>query len=144
MSRVRVGQMVWGGHATKILVVDDEPSIVRSTSMLLSELGFEVFTTSDPAEVLPLLRREKPDILLQDVRMPGLDLDKLLESVRADPKVAGVPVVLFSASMDLADVQSRVGAAAILEKPFKPHEILGVIDEALGRKSLGDPGLAST
>ncbi len=116
---------------TKILVVDDEPSILRSTELLLNDLGFDVVTTPDPRSVLAMLARERPDLLLQDVRMPGLDLAQLVAAIRADPLVRHVPVLLFSASMDLPDIQARVGAAGFLEKPFKPEEVVHAIRRAL-------------
>ena len=116
---------------TKILVVDDEPSILRSTQLLLMDMGFDVVTCADQAHVLDTLRKEKPDLLLQDVRMPGLDLDKLVSHIRADKALAKLPILLFSASMDLDEIQQRVGAAGVLEKPFKPTEIVEAINVAM-------------
>ena len=72
---------------TKVLVVDDEPSVLQSTGLLLSELGYEVVTTNDPADVVQLVRKERPDVVLQDVRMPGLDLEALIKNIRTDPDV---------------------------------------------------------
>ena len=116
---------------TKILVVDDEPSILRSTQLLLVDMGFDVATCSDQAKVLDTIRRERPDLLLQDVRMPGLDLERLVSSIRNDKEFARLPVLLFSASMDLDEIQQRVGASGILEKPFKPTEIVEAIKVAM-------------
>ena len=115
---------------TKILVVDDEVSILRSTQLLLLDMGFEVATCGDQSQILETLRRERPDLLLQDVRMPGLDIDRLVTSIRADPALRNLPILLFSASMDLDEVQQRVGAVGILEKPFKPMEIVEAIRTA--------------
>lgn len=116
---------------TKILVVDDEVSILRSTQLLLSDMGFEVVTCSEQAHVLDALRREKPDLLLQDVRMPGLDIERLVGTIRGEVGLKGLPILLFSASMDLDEIQERVGASGILEKPFKPIEIMQAIDGAM-------------
>lgn len=115
----------------KVLLVDDEPSVLRSTALLLSELGYDTATTSEPERVVDTLRAERPDVLLQDVRMPGLDLDELVRRVRADPDVGGTPVLLFSASMDLPEVSARVGANGYLEKPFRPDEVVRAIEEVL-------------
>ena len=112
---------------TKILVVDDEASILRSTQLLLLDMGFDVVTCGEQSQILETLRKELPDLLLQDVRMPGLDLDKLVASIRSTPEIAELPILLFSASMDLDEVQERVGAVGILEKPFKPMEIVEAI-----------------
>lgn len=112
---------------TKILVVDDEASILRSTQLLLLDMGFEVVTCGDQSQILETLKRERPDLLLQDVRMPGLDLDRMVASIRAEPALRDLPILLFSASMDLDEIQHRVGAVGILEKPFKPTEIVEAI-----------------
>ncbi|HLE98151.1 MAG TPA: response regulator [Candidatus Thermoplasmatota archaeon] len=116
-----------------MLLVDDEPGILRSTELLLHELGFETVSTTRPAEILSTLRRERPDVLLQDVRMPELDIDSLLVRIREDPVVGLTPVLLFSASMDLDEVQDRVGAQGYLEKPFKPDEVVRAIQRVVRR-----------
>jgi CheY-like chemotaxis protein len=111
--------------------VDDEPSILHSTGLLLADLGFETITEKDPTKVVARLRAERPDVLLQDVRMPGLDLDRLMGEIRSDPDIGHIPVVLFSASMDVGDVQARVGAVGFLEKPFKPAEVTRAVTDAI-------------
>ncbi len=118
---------------TKILVVDDEVSILRSTQLLLMDMGFEVVTCAEQSHVLDTLRKERPDLLLQDVRMPGLDLDRLVRAIRQDTLLSRLPILLFSASMDLDEIQERVGASGILEKPFKPTEIVQAIAAATGQ-----------
>jgi len=122
---------------TKILVVDDEVSILRSTQLLLEDMGFEVVTTSDHTEVVEIARRERPDLVLQDVRMPGLDLDKLVGSLRSEPALRSLPILLFSASMDLGETAQRVGAEGILDKPFKPREVLDAVKSALATAPAG-------
>lgn len=119
---------------TKVLVVDDEPSVLHSTRLLLSELGFDVVTTSEAGEVLATMQRERPHVLLQDVRMPGLDLERLIERIRADPVVGRTPVLLFSASLDLPDIQGRVRAQGVLEKPFRPEDVTKAIQTAVRGK----------
>lgn len=121
-----------GGLAlTKILVVDDDLSILRSTELLLVDMGFEVVTSSDHTEVLQLARQAKPDLVLQDVRMPGLDIDSLLATFHSDPTVRRIPILLFSASMDIGETAARVGASGILDKPFAPNDVLVAVRSAL-------------
>lgn len=115
----------------KVLLVDDEPAILESTRLLLAELGYNVVCVSVAADILPTLRREHPDLLVQDVRMPGLDLDALVRNMRREPSLATIPVLLFSASMELGEIAARVGAARHIEKPFKPHELASAIEGAL-------------
>ncbi len=118
---------------TKILVVDDEPSILRSTQLLLMDMGFDVVTCADQSQVVATLRKERPDLLLQDVRMPGLDLDPLVRSIRADADVGRTPIVLFSASIDLPEIHEQVGATGFLEKPFKPDQVVRTIEATVGK-----------
>jgi two-component system response regulator ChvI len=122
---------------TKILVVDDEVSILRSTQLLLEDMGFEVITTSDHTQVVDIARKERPDLVLQDVRMPGLDLDKLVSSLRSESTLRSLPILLFSASMDLGETAQRVGAEGVLDKPFKPREVLDAVKSALAAAPAG-------
>ena len=112
--------------AAKVLVVDDEPSILRSTGMLLEDLGYDVSLVDDPKQVLATALRERPDFILQDVRMPGLDVERLVASVRAQPELARVQVVLFTAGMEAHDLAARVGAP-VLEKPFRPDQLVAAL-----------------
>lgn len=113
-----------------ILVADDEPAILQSTRLLLEDAGFRVVATNEAGRVAQLAREERPDVLLQDVRMPGLDVAKLVEELRADATTRGIPVLLFSASMDLDEIAESVGAAGILEKPFQRDELIAAISSA--------------
>ena len=119
----------------RILLVDDEPEVLRSTQVLLAFFGHEVTTASDPADILPTMARVRPDVVLQDVRMPGLRLDGLFEDIRRHPELASTPVILFSASLDVEDERERVGAAGSLEKPFSAAELVHAIDLAVARAS---------
>ena len=115
----------------KVLLADDEPAILESTRLLLTEMGYDVVCVASATDILPALLRESPDLLLQDVRMPGLDVQALVATMRREPAVADIPVLLFSASMEIDEIAARIGAAKHLEKPFKPHELANAIEGAL-------------
>lgn len=115
----------------KVLVVDDERSILHSTAALLVDLGYRVATCDQATEISSTLEREQPDVILQDVRMPGLDLDRLVRELRADPRWQRLPLVVFTASMEAEDIFQRLGARAVLEKPFKPDELARAVSGAL-------------
>lgn len=119
----------------RVLLVDDEPAVLRSTQILLAFLGYDVATASDPDEVIPLMARLRPDVVLQDVRMPGLRLDTLFADIRQHPDLARTPVILFSASLNLDDETERIGAAGSLEKPFSAAQLVSAIQQAVGKAS---------
>lgn len=112
----------------KVLLVDDEESILRSTGALLDDMGFPSILVRNAGDVIPAALRERPDVLLQDIRMPGLDIEKLVEEIRAQPELAHLPIVLFSASMEAAQIAARVGAHGFIEKPFRPSELMGALE----------------
>lgn len=113
--------------ASKVLVVDDEVSILRSTKALLEDMGFVVVPVSDATLILPTALRERPDIILHDVRMPGLDFERTVRAIREAPELAGTRLVVFTASIDAEDVASRVGVTRVLEKPFSPKDLLDAL-----------------
>lgn len=116
----------------KVLIVDDEAALLSSTSKLLGHLGFETATVSDAAQIVDRIRSEGPAVVLQDIRMPGLDLDRLVAEIRDDPVLARVPIVLCSASMDVAETAERLGVAAWLEKPYRPQDLVATLHRATG------------
>lgn len=126
----------------RVLVVDDETAILLSTRYLLETFGHQVESTTDPSAVLDLLRAFQPDVLLQDVRMPGLDLPALVRSVRAEPGFEQTPIVLFSAGMNLQEVSEEVQADALVEKPFQPAELLGALHGAVAARAPARPAEA--
>lgn len=113
--------------ARKVLVVDDEVSILRSTCALLQDLGFDVVPVNESSLILPTALRERPDIILHDVRMPGLDLERTIGRIRAAPELAAARIVIFTAGMDADEVAERVGVRCVLEKPFRPDQLVDAL-----------------
>lgn len=114
---------------TKIVLADDEPDIVDSTSMVLETNGFEVVTVSDATKISDVVLREQPDILLQDVYMPKLDLDQLISGLRARPELRRMRILVFTASAEAEDITRRTGADGYVRKPFEADRI----KETLGK-----------
>jgi CheY-like chemotaxis protein len=117
--------------AARVLIVDDEPAILASTALLLKDLGFEARTWRYPEGIVEEMLRDPPDLLLQDVRMPGLDVEKLAERMRSEPRLRAVRLLLFTASMEGEAVRDRVRAHGLLDKPFKPEDLRRAIEAAL-------------
>lgn len=94
-------------------------------------MGHEPSPCAKAENVLAMLMTELPHALLQDVRMPGLDLDRLIADIPADPRSRSLRIVISTASMDLDELAQRVGADAVLEKPFRPSELRDAVGRAI-------------
>ncbi len=114
---------------TTILIADDEADVLESTRMVLSMEGFSVTTVQDARRILATLRNVRPDILLQDINMPGLDAAKLIPDIRADSRLKDVRIVVFTASTDSEAICQSLKADGYLQKPFDASRI----KETLGR-----------
>jgi CheY-like chemotaxis protein len=90
-----------------VLVVDDDPLVLAATSRYLQRMGFHAIMADSPFGVSALIRKECPDVVVLDHDMPGLDGGHLLRLLRASPRTAATPVVLYS-----GDATGSVGALA--------------------------------
>ena len=121
---------------TLVMVVDDEPDILESTDMVLRANGFGVLTVGHASLILPALRRSRPDIVMQDVNMPGLDLDFLMKDIRGDARLKDVRVVLFTASEHAEEIMHRIGADGLIRKPFDAFRLKQTLDQTLAKPAL--------
>src|SRR4051794_32543323 len=94
--------------ASTVLVVDDDPVIVKLLQVNFEMEGYDVLTASDGEEGLQRARSERPDIVLLDVMMPKMDGLQVAQALKADPDTAVIPVILLSAKVQAADVQIRL------------------------------------
>lgn len=115
----------------KILIVDDEERILKSTQMLLNVLGYDSVTLRDASRVHEVAAREQPNLILQDLKMPSIDLPAMVKELKADPKTAEIPFVLFSAAPDLPEKAAHHDATGYLTKPFREAELLEILDRSL-------------
>ena len=95
-----------------ILIVDDQIEACRPLALLLRHLGHKGDYATSGEAALEYLRRQKPDLLILDVMMPGMDGMEVLRHVRSDPRHAGLPVVMFSAVADPAFRQHALDKGA--------------------------------
>lgn len=121
----------------KVLVVDDEPSIVELVSAYLRREGYEVLTAKDGASGLKAARLLKPDVVVLDVMLPGMNGIELLTHLRRD---SNVYVILLTAKSDEMDkvVGLAIGADDYLTKPFSPRELVARVKAALRRLRMPD------
>jgi DNA-binding response OmpR family regulator len=116
----------------KVLVVDDERAILTVLSIKLRVSGYHVVTASSGEEGLALIKSGRPDIMLLDVIMPGMDGFEVLEKVRA---VSELPVIVFSARPENSEKALKLGANDFLAKPMDVDEMVRKIGRLLGQKS---------
>ena len=121
---------------TRILVVDDEPSITNLVSAYLKPEGHEVFVASDGNAGLRAARSCKPDLIILDVMLPGMDGIELLSRLRRE---SDVYVIMLTAKTEETDkiVGLSVGADDYMTKPFSPRELVARVKAALRRLKTG-------
>ncbi len=124
------------GARGRILIVDDEPNARTALAELLREEGYAVETAADGFKALPKLEDFAPDLLLTDLKMPGMDGIELMRKARElDPEATVVVMTAFGA-VDTAVTAMRSGAADYLTKPLNIDELGIVLERALERKAL--------
>ena len=121
---------------TKILIIDDEPSIVKLVKAYLEPEGYEVLTASDGPAGLKAAHAFKPDLVVLDIMLPGMDGLDLLARLRRE---SNVYVILLTARTEETDkiVGLSVGADDYVTKPFSPRELVARIKAALRRNQAG-------
>lgn len=118
---------------SKILVIDDEQSILKLVSAYLRPEGYEVYTASDGTSGLKAARAYKPDLVVLDIMLPGMDGIELLSQLRRE---SDVYVIMLTAKAEETDkiVGLSVGADDYVTKPFSPRELVARIKAALRRQ----------
>ncbi len=122
----------------RILVIDDEAAIRDSLKMMLEYDGFEFFGAATGQEGLTLAERETPDLVLLDVKMPGMDGLEVLERLRAMNETLPVIVVSGHGTISTAVEATKKGAFDFIEKPFASDRVLVSLRNALDQRRLRD------
>ncbi len=112
--------------AATLVVADDEPHITAMLRFKLEGRGHRVFTASNGREAIEAVRRERADLVVTDLQMPGMSGLELAVALRADPATADLPVLMLSArGYKLSREElSRTNIRHVLPKPFSPREIV--------------------
>jgi DNA-binding response OmpR family regulator len=125
----------------RILVVEDMASVVNLLRTLLEREGFHVTIAHDGLEALEAIRRDKPDLVLLDLILPGLDGLEALRRLRQDPLTAHLPVIVLSGKEEERDkvIGLEIGADDYVTKPFQSNELIARIKNRLRRSAPSDP-----
>jgi two-component system alkaline phosphatase synthesis response regulator PhoP len=119
----------------RILVVDDDREIVRLVRTYLEQSSFEVLTAYDGESALHILRRERPDLVLLDLMLPGRDGLEVTRAVKSDSGLAAMPIIMLTARVEDHDkiLGLELGADDYVVKPFNPHEVVARVRAVLRR-----------
>jgi DNA-binding response OmpR family regulator len=123
-----------------VLVIDDEGPIRLLCRVNLEAAGMEVFEAEDGPTGVEAARRERPDVILLDVMMPGMDGWEVFGELLRDETTAKIPIVFLTARAELRD-QARgleLGGVDYITKPFDPLELAPLVDDLLDRMEHGD------
>jgi DNA-binding response OmpR family regulator len=121
--------------ALSVLVVDDDPVILRLLQVNFELEGIDVATAVDGEEGLKMAQSDRPDLVISDIMMPKVNGLELLAALRSSPDTASLPVILLSAKAQVADVQRglELGADDYVTKPFDPLELIDRIYKVLAK-----------
>ncbi len=127
-----------------ILCVDDDRLVLGLCTSALEARGYRVLTVPDGLAGIEVALQERPDLILLDVMMPGMDGFEVCGQLRADPSLQHPPVILMTA-MNVPDLEVRgaaVGATRSIRKPFSIEQVVQVVETVLGRKA--SPGRSAS
>jgi DNA-binding NarL/FixJ family response regulator len=121
--------------ARRLLVVDDEAILLKAVAATLRAEGYEVTTARSGRDALVSLNQTMPDLIISDIRMPGMDGYELARILRSNPRTSLIPIVFLTAKGERKDRIDgfRSGVDAYLTKPFDPDELLAVVSGILAR-----------
>ena len=119
----------------RLLVVDDDPSLLLAVSETLLAEGYQVITARRGAEALVRIAEVLPDLIISDIRMPAMDGYTLVRNLRSNARTNLIPIIFLTAKDEIADriTGFRTGVDAYITKPFEPEELTAVVASILDR-----------
>lgn len=119
----------------KILIVEDEKDIVKMLDYNLKKDGFRTIIAYDGEEAISQANRERPDLIILDLMLPGIDGLEVCKSIKKEEKTSSIPIIMLTAKAQEADkiVGLELGADDYLTKPFSPRELIARIKAVLRR-----------
>lgn len=119
----------------KILIVEDEESLLKLESILLTSKGYSVTGVADGVSALEQVVLIKPDLIVLDIMLPGMDGFEVCRIIKQNPETANIPVMMLTAKKSSQDCERGMaaGASAYVTKPFKSAKIIEIIQELLSQ-----------
>ena len=120
----------------KLLLVEDEPSVIELMNIYLSRRGYEIFNVADGSEVMDKVRSLKPDLVILDIMLPKLNGFEVCSLIKSDPALKNIPVMILSALVQKTEIEMgiRMGADLYMTKPFQNSELLANVEKLLGKR----------
>lgn len=117
----------------RILVLDDNQDILEIVHETLTYEQFEVISTADSLEVLPLIEKFAPNLVILDYRVAGTNGGEICKSIKLHPKFCDIPVIIFSAYLGNEDHQLTYGCDGIINKPFDLIELVEKVNNLINK-----------
>lgn len=120
----------------RILIVDDEPDLLRTTRYIVKGAGYDVDTAVDGEAALKKVRAQKPDLIVLDLMLPGMPGEEVCRQIKKDENTSGIPVIMLTAkNTDTDRIIGRViGADCYMTKPFEIEKLLSEIKRLIEEK----------
>lgn len=120
-------------HSKKILIVEDEESLLKLESILLSSKGYSVVGVMDGKAALEEVKTNPPDLVVLDVMLPEMDGFEVCRRIKENPETSSIPIVMLTAKKSNNDVErgKQSGAEAYITKPFKSAKVIEVIESLI-------------
>ena len=113
----------------KILIIDDDPVVVKYLQAVFSDNGYLTCTASSSMEGLEVVQQEKPDLITLDLQMPGEWGPRFYRKLRKEPGLKDIPIIVISG---IDGDHAVKGAVAFVSKPFDPEKIIGIVKNTIG------------
>jgi CheY-like chemotaxis protein len=113
----------------KILIIDDDPIVVKYLQAVFSDNGYETCTANSSTEGLEVVQKEKPDLITLDLQMPDEWGPRFYRKLRKDKALRDIPVIVVSGIDGDHAIQSAV---AFVKKPFDPEKLVGIVKNTIG------------
>jgi len=113
----------------KILIIDDDPIVVRYLEAVFSDNGYETCTASSTMEGLDVVKRERPDLITLDLQMPGEWGPRFYRKLRKDKDLRDTPIIVVSG---IDGDHAIKNAIAFVKKPFDPEKLVGIVKNTIG------------
>jgi two-component system alkaline phosphatase synthesis response regulator PhoP len=121
----------------KIMIIDDERHIVETLRLAFEKNGYEVVPVSDASLCIDIVDRERPDVIILDIMMPGMDGYEVYHNLYEDRRLAKIPVVVLTAKTDEIHrrISDGIGVKLHITKPFMPYRVVEEVGRILENRA---------